>query len=62
MSEQKIHAIDESLDKLETIISIFESKLESLPEELFDAQPPEPQAVAQEETPLLQGLQAAKPA
>lgn len=42
VSEQKIHQVDESLDRLETIVAIFEAKLESLPEELFDALPPEP--------------------
>lgn len=36
VTEEKIHSIDENIDQLETIISIFESKLDSLPEELFE--------------------------
>ena len=43
VSEDKIHAIDEKLDQLETEISIIESKLESLPEEIFEHLPDEPQ-------------------
>lgn len=30
-ADMKIHDIDEKLDELETVISIFESKLDSLP-------------------------------
>lgn len=30
-----MHDVDEKLDELETIISIFEQKLDSLPAELF---------------------------
>jgi len=39
VSEKKIHQLDENLDSLETLISIFESKLESLPEEHFENLP-----------------------
>ena len=41
MSEGKIHQIDEKLDKLETLIAIFEAKMDSLPEEAFEHPPPE---------------------
>jgi hypothetical protein len=37
--ETKLHDADEKLDELETIISIFESKLDSLPSELFSDVP-----------------------
>ena len=36
VAEKKIHDIDENLDKIETIVSIFEEKMDSLPEEYFD--------------------------
>ena len=39
MSETKIHKIDESLDQIETIVNIFEQKMDSLPEEYFENQP-----------------------
>jgi len=39
VSEKKIHNIDESLDSLETLISIFEQKLASLPDECFEQMP-----------------------
>ena len=31
VAENKIHDVDEKLDELETVISIFEAKLDSLP-------------------------------
>ena len=43
VSERKIHEIDENLDTLETIIAIFEDKLDSLPEELFEGGPEVPE-------------------
>ena len=43
VTEDKIHSIDEKLDQLETEISIIESKLDSLPEEIFEHLPDEPQ-------------------
>lgn len=39
VSEKKIHDIDEKLDELESLIAIFESKMDSLPEEAFMHQP-----------------------
>jgi hypothetical protein len=41
VSEKKIHDVDEKLDRLETMIALFEAKMESLPEEHFDHEPPE---------------------
>lgn len=41
MAETKIHDVDEKLDELETVISIFESKLDSLPQEAFEWPPEE---------------------
>lgn len=41
VAETKIHAVDEKLDELETVISIFESKLDSLPQEAFEWPPEE---------------------
>jgi hypothetical protein len=40
-ADTKIHDIDEKLDELETVISIFESKLDSLPQEAFEWEPEE---------------------
>jgi len=37
--ETKMHDVDERLDELETIISIFEQKLDSLPPEIFSNMP-----------------------
>jgi len=34
-----MHDVDERLDELETIISIFEQKLDSLPPEIFSNMP-----------------------
>mmetsp|Transcript_13593 Transcript_13593/g.21247 ORF Transcript_13593/g.21247 Transcript_13593/m.21247 type:complete len:86 (-) Transcript_13593:629-886(-) len=42
VSEQKIHDIDEKLDRLETLVCLFEAKLDSLPEEAFNHPPPVP--------------------
>ena len=33
--------IDEKLDKLETLIAIFEAKMDSLPDDAFEHPPPE---------------------
>ena len=33
--ETKLHDVDEKLDELETIIALFEAKLDSLPSEIF---------------------------
>jgi hypothetical protein len=41
VSERKIHQVDEKLDKLETLIAIFEAKLDSLPDEHFEHEPKE---------------------
>ena len=41
VADTKIHDIDEKLDELETVISIFEQKLDSLPEEAFLWEPEE---------------------
>ena len=41
VSEKKIHDVDEKLDRLETMIALFEAKMESLPEEAFEHEPPE---------------------
>jgi hypothetical protein len=38
--EMKVHDVDERLDELETLISIFEQKLDSLPPEVFSDMPP----------------------
>jgi len=38
-AEIKVHDIDEKLDELETMISLFESKLDSLPEDAFEWEP-----------------------
>jgi hypothetical protein len=35
----KLHDVDERLDELETLISIFEKKLDSLPPEVFTDMP-----------------------
>jgi hypothetical protein len=37
--EIKLHDVDEKLDELETIISLFEAKLDSLPPEVFSDVP-----------------------
>ena len=34
-----MHGVDERLDDLETLISIFEAKLDSLPPEVFENVP-----------------------
>lgn len=34
-----MHDVDERLDELETLISIFEAKVESLPQEIFASVP-----------------------
>ena len=34
-----MHDVDENLDELETLIAIFEAKLESLPPEVFSDVP-----------------------
>lgn len=41
--EIKLHDVDEKLDELETIISLFESKLDSLPPEVFSDVPQQSQ-------------------
>ena len=41
VSENKIHQIDEKLDRLETLLAIMEAKMDSLPEECFEHSPPE---------------------
>lgn len=41
VSEKKIHDVDEKLDRLETMIALFEAKMESLPEEHFEHEAPE---------------------
>ena len=43
VSEKKIHSIDEKLDALETIVAIFEAKMNSLPDEAFEHEPKPPQ-------------------
>jgi tetrahydromethanopterin S-methyltransferase subunit B len=35
----KMHDVDERLDELETLINIFEKKLDSLPSEVFSDMP-----------------------
>ena len=35
VTERNIHKIDNKLDDLETIIAIYEAKLDSLPDECF---------------------------
>lgn len=37
--DMKMHDVDEKLDELETLISIFEQKLDSLPPEVFSDMP-----------------------
>ena len=39
VADKKIHDIDEKLDKLETLITLFESKIGSLPDEAFEHEP-----------------------
>lgn len=39
VAEKKIHAIDENLDALETVLCIFEDKLDSIPDEYFESKP-----------------------
>ena len=39
MAEMKLHDVDEKLDEIETLISIFEQKLDSLPPEVFSELP-----------------------
>ncbi len=36
----KLHDVDERLDELETLVTIFEQKLDSLPPEVFSDMPP----------------------
>lgn len=55
VTEQKIHDVDEKLDKLETLISLFEQKLDSLPEECFEAAP-EGEAVNTQSLPMTQQM------
>mmetsp|Transcript_1474 Transcript_1474/g.2593 ORF Transcript_1474/g.2593 Transcript_1474/m.2593 type:complete len:145 (-) Transcript_1474:105-539(-) len=40
VADKKIHDIDEKLDRLETLIQIFETKMGSLPPEAFEHEPP----------------------
>ena len=47
-----MHDVDERLDELETLITIFEQKLDSLPPELFSEMPPLVQALPNQ-TPLV---------
>jgi hypothetical protein len=42
VAESKLHLVDEKLDEIETIISLYEAKMESMPEEFFDNLPPVP--------------------
>lgn len=43
MADTKIHDIDEKLDRLETLIALFESKIGSLPDEAFEHEPMPPE-------------------
>jgi hypothetical protein len=40
-----MHDVDERLDELETIISIFEQKLDSLPQDIFSEMPEQVQTL-----------------
>eukprot|EP00347_Sterkiella_histriomuscorum_P024070 403332406 len=51
--ETKMHEVDERLDELETIISIFESKLDSLPPEIFSDMPQQVQQLQSTATQLV---------
>jgi hypothetical protein len=42
-AENKIHDLDEKLDELEALICLFESKLDAIPEKMFEF-PPLPEA------------------
>ena len=58
MAETKLHDVDERLDEIEQILSLYEAKLESVPEEYFEDLPVVPMAetednvVARTENPL----------
>lgn len=39
MTEKKVHDIDEKLDELETLVALYEAKMDSLPEEAFNHPP-----------------------
>ncbi len=49
--ETKLHDVDEKLDELETIISLFEAKLDSLPPEVFSDIPQQEQIL--DKAPML---------
>ena len=59
VSETKLHEVDEKLDEIEQILSLYEAKLESVPEEYFENLPEVPMAeveenvVARTENPLM---------
>ena len=64
VSETKLHEVDEKLDEIEQILSLYEAKLESVPEEYFENLPEVPMAeveenvVARTENPLMVEQQA----
>jgi Subunit CCDC53 of WASH complex len=39
VAEDKLNEVDDKLDKIEQILSLFEAKLDSVPEEFFDDLP-----------------------
>lgn len=64
VSETKLHEVDEKLDEIEQILSLYEAKLESVPEEYFENLPEvamaevEENVVARTENPLMVEQQA----
>ena len=64
VAETKLHDVDERLDEIEQILSLYEAKLESVPEDYFEDLPVVPMAdveenvVARTENPLMVEQQA----
>ena len=72
VAESKLYAVDDKLDEIEQILSLYEAKLDSVPEEYFEDVPEVPQApvkftvikekeVARTENPLLNAQKANAP-
>ena len=67
MAESKLHLVDEKLDEIETIIALYEAKMEGMPEEFFDNLPPVPYVKTIEimdkvENPLMKAKETTKTA
>lgn len=66
VAEGKLHAVDDKLDEIEQILSLYEAKLDSVPEEYYEDLPEVPKAavrevIARTENPLLNAQKARPP-